>query len=94
VGKSERKRPLARQRRSWVDIIKMGLRKIVYKLEDRLFYCRMRWIFSIYLIVSAALWTLGSTRPLTEMSTRNLAGGKKRPVRRADKLAAIYEPNV
>jgi hypothetical protein len=37
---------------------------------------------------------LGSTQPLTEMSTRNLSGGKKRPVRRADKLTAVYEPNV
>jgi hypothetical protein len=37
---------------------------------------------------------LESTRPLTEMSTRNFPGGKKRPERRADKLAAICEPNV
>jgi hypothetical protein len=37
---------------------------------------------------------LGSTQPLTEMSTRNLPAGKKRPARRADNLAAIYEPNV
>jgi hypothetical protein len=34
------------------------------------------------------------TQPLTEMSTRNLPGGKKRPARRADNLAAICEPNV
>jgi hypothetical protein len=37
---------------------------------------------------------LGSTQPLTKMSTRNLSGGKKRPARRADNLAAIHEPNV
>jgi hypothetical protein len=37
---------------------------------------------------------LGSTQPLTEMSTRNLPGGEKRQARRADNLAAIYEPNV
>jgi hypothetical protein len=37
---------------------------------------------------------LGSTQPLTEMSTRNFPGGKRRPARRADNLAAIYEPNV
>jgi hypothetical protein len=37
---------------------------------------------------------LGSTQPLTEMSTWNLPAGKKRPTRRADNLAAIYEPNV
>jgi hypothetical protein len=36
----------------------------------------------------------GSTQPLTEMSTRNLPGGKKRPARRADNLAAICEPIV
>jgi hypothetical protein len=38
---------------------------------------------------------LGSTQPLTEMSTRNLTkikkpGGKVRPARRADNLSAIY----
>jgi hypothetical protein len=38
--------------------------------------------------------TLGSTQPLTKMRTRNLPGGKKRPARRADNLAAIYEQNV
>jgi hypothetical protein len=32
---------------------------------------------------------LGSIQHLTEMSTRNLPGGKKRPARRADNLAAI-----
>jgi hypothetical protein len=37
---------------------------------------------------------LGSIQPLTETSTRNLRGGKKRPAHRADNLAAIYEPNV
>jgi hypothetical protein len=29
---------------------------------------------------------LGSTQPLTEMSTRNLPGGKEGPTREADKL--------
>jgi hypothetical protein len=37
---------------------------------------------------------LRSTQPLTEMSTRNFPGIKKRPVHRADSLAAICEPNV
>jgi hypothetical protein len=32
---------------------------------------------------------LGSTQPLTEMSTRNLPGGKEQPARKADKLTAI-----
>jgi hypothetical protein len=30
---------------------------------------------------------LGSTQPLTEMSTRNLPGGKGRPARKADNLS-------
>jgi hypothetical protein len=43
---------------------------------------------------SSSTMALGSTQPLTEMSTGNLPGGKKRPARRADNLAAICEPNV
>jgi hypothetical protein len=37
---------------------------------------------------------LGSTQPLTKMSTRNLPGGKGGPAREADNLTAICEPNV
>jgi hypothetical protein len=37
---------------------------------------------------------LGSTQPITEMTTRNLPGGKGRPVRKADNFAAICEPTV
>jgi hypothetical protein len=37
---------------------------------------------------------LRSTQPLTEMSTRNIPGGKKRPAREADNLTAICEPIV
>jgi hypothetical protein len=37
---------------------------------------------------------LGSTHPLTEMSTRNHPGGKTRLACRVDYLAAICEPNV
>jgi hypothetical protein len=43
---------------------------------------------------SSRTMALGSTQPLTEMSTRNLPRGKKRLVRRADNLAAICESNV
>jgi hypothetical protein len=32
----------------------------------------------------------GSTQPLTVMSTRNLPGGKRRPVRKADNLTAVW----
>jgi hypothetical protein len=37
---------------------------------------------------------LGLTQPLTEMSTRNLLGGKGRLECKADNLAAICEPIV
>jgi hypothetical protein len=35
--------------------------------------------------------TLGSTKPLTEMSTRNLPGGKGLPARKAENLTIICE---
>jgi hypothetical protein len=38
--------------------------------------------------------SLGPTQLLTEMSTRNLPGGKGRPPRKTDKLTAICEPTV
>jgi hypothetical protein len=37
---------------------------------------------------------LGSTQPLTEMSTRNLHEDKGRPARKADNLIAICEPTL
>jgi hypothetical protein len=37
---------------------------------------------------------LGSTHHLTEISTRNLPGGKRRPGRKADNLTVICEPIV
>jgi hypothetical protein len=43
---------------------------------------------------SSRTLALDSTQPLTEMSTRNFPGGKKRPERKTDNFAAIYEPNV
>jgi hypothetical protein len=43
---------------------------------------------------SSRTMALGSTQPLTEMSTRNFPGGKKRPAHRADNLTAICEANV
>jgi hypothetical protein len=43
---------------------------------------------------SSRIMTLGSTQPLTEMSPRNILGGKDRPAREADNLTAIYEPIV
>jgi hypothetical protein len=43
---------------------------------------------------SSRTMALGSTQPLTEMSTRNLPGGKGRPAREAGHLTAICEPTV
>jgi hypothetical protein len=43
---------------------------------------------------SSRTMALGSTQPLTEMSTRKIPGGKARPARKADNLAAICEPIV
>jgi hypothetical protein len=37
---------------------------------------------------------LESTQFLTEMSTRNFSGGKRRPTRKADNLTALCEPIV
>jgi hypothetical protein len=37
---------------------------------------------------------LGSTQPLTELSTRNLPGCKGQPVQKADNLTNICEPIV
>jgi hypothetical protein len=42
---------------------------------------------------SSRTMTLGSTQPLTEMSTRNLPRAKERPERKAD-LTPIYGPIV
>jgi hypothetical protein len=43
---------------------------------------------------SSRTMTLGSTQPLTEMSTRNLPGGEGRPARKTDNLTAICAPTV
>jgi hypothetical protein len=37
---------------------------------------------------------LGSTQPITEMSTRNISGEWMGPARKADNLTAIYEPII
>jgi hypothetical protein len=37
---------------------------------------------------------LGSTQPVTEMSTKNILGGKGQPARRADNPAVFYEPII
>jgi hypothetical protein len=54
----------------------------------------MRWIFFNWPNPSSRTMALGSTQHLTEMSTKNLPGGKGRPARKADGLIAICEPTV
>jgi hypothetical protein len=44
--------------------------------------------------LSSRTKALGSTQPLTEMSTRNLPEGKGWPARNSDNLTAICEPIV
>jgi hypothetical protein len=64
------------------------------RLRDR---APMRWIFQLtssFQPHNGPGGGGGSTQPLTEMGTRNLPGGKGRPARRTDKLAAICEPIV
>jgi hypothetical protein len=68
---------------------------MLYNLEGRRFESGMRCIFFFNLPSPCSRTVaLGSTQPLTEMSTRNLPGGKKRPAHRDDNLAAACEPNV
>jgi hypothetical protein len=43
---------------------------------------------------SSRTMALRSTQPLTEMSTRDIPGGKRRPALKADNLTAICEPIV
>jgi hypothetical protein len=50
--------------------------------------------FFSWLNPSSCTVALGLTQPLTEMSTRNLPGGKGRLLRKANNLTAVYEPTV
>jgi hypothetical protein len=54
----------------------------------------MRWIFFNLPNPSSGTMAGGSTQPLTEMSTRNISGGKEWPARKAGNLAAICDPIV
>jgi hypothetical protein len=61
-----------------------------------------RWIFSSLPSNAIFHWhnpsgrtvALGSTQPLTEMSTRNISWGERRPVRRADNLITFMCLNL
>jgi hypothetical protein len=74
-----------------------------YELES---YGKPAWWLSLTIIMghadvigffnlpnpSSRTMTLGSTQPLTEMSTRNLPGGRGRPASKDDKITANWEP--
>jgi hypothetical protein len=66
---------------------------LCYKLEGRAVRIPDGGFFNLP-NPSSRTMALGSTQPLTETSTANLPGGKKRLERRADNFAAIYEQNV
>jgi hypothetical protein len=67
---------------------------LYYKPEGRGFDSRSgHWIFQLP-NTSSLTMALGSTQPLTEMSTRNLPGGEGRPARKAGNLTLICEPTV
>jgi hypothetical protein len=55
---------------------------------------RTHWTFFNEPNLSSRTMVLGSTQPLTEMSTRNLHEGKGRPGGKANNITAIYEPIV
>jgi hypothetical protein len=67
---------------------------LCYKPKGLKFESWMRWIFFNLPNTSTRIMAVGSTQPLTKMSTKNLPRGKKRPARKADNHAAICEPNV
>jgi hypothetical protein len=54
----------------------------------------MRWIFFNLPNSFSRTMALLSARPVTEMSTRNLLGGKALPARKADSLTATCEQIV
>jgi hypothetical protein len=67
---------------------------VCYKLEGRGFESHWgHWIFQLTKPSSRTM-ALGSTQPVTEMSARNLPGGKRRPACKADNLTTICEPIV
>jgi hypothetical protein len=69
------------------------LSSLCYNVEGREFDSRWgHWIFFNLPNPFIRTMVLGSTRPLTEMSTRNLTGGKGWPAREADNLTAICKP--
>ena len=64
---------------------------LCYKSEGRRFNSRWcRWNFLLTKFFRSHYGPGGSTHPLTEMNTRSIFWGWKRPVRKADKLTTIF----
>jgi hypothetical protein len=79
--------------RSWskVGAIRRMLEDFPFEISQRLI-CLVGSM-GTRVVMQEQQWALGSTQPLTEMSTRNLPGGKKQPALGAENLAPICEPN-
>jgi hypothetical protein len=67
---------------------------LCYEPESRGVESRLGGFFFNLPNPSGRTMALGSTQPLTEMSTRNLRWGKGWPARKAYSLTAICEPIV
>jgi hypothetical protein len=66
----------------WRNLRKHAVKALSYKTQSHGFDSRWgNWFFN-WSNYYSRIMTLGSTQPLTEMSTRNLPGGKERPVLR------------
>jgi hypothetical protein len=76
--------------KSWYDVL------LTRKVADVnfLLLLTIKALKDITKFISSRTMALGSTQPLTEMSTRNLPGDKGWPESKADNLTAICEPIV
>jgi hypothetical protein len=73
----------------------MKLDKFILDIEAGARGSVVSWLrhYATRTIPSSRTVALGSTKPVTEMSTRNLPGGKELPARKADSTA-ICEPTA
>jgi hypothetical protein len=70
----------------WGTMLQAGLSRVRFPMKSLDFF---NWRNS-----SSSTMALRSSKPVTEMSTRNLHGAKGRQERSADNRTAIFEPNV
>jgi hypothetical protein len=84
----------SRNEQPYYTVLQTTFETLCYKPEGRGFDSRCHWIFQLTFNASSRTMARGSTKPLTEMSTRNLPGGKKRPARKAGNFTDIREPII